>query len=516
MANPYEGFLNSVSGGNYAGSSGYWGDTGNNYQGSRAGMGYPGDRAKNSIAARYGLTPSSIGTSAESWGTSNSLSRPTIAGDGLAYVGGSNTKFTGTDPVTKKRYVNGAEQSLVPGTDTYINPNDPNQRYQAVSIVKDPTLSGAADDLSTQFATAAKNAITDYSKLLPDYQAQAATAEAASKAAADTSGTQKTLQDAQTRFSTGLDTAQSDYSALDAANAAKQRDIVAKRYADEATYNDLQDQSNQIAQGGVMRMTSKNGAIRGGIPYGTDAQAAFARESYQAGLPYQLAKENYHQQNLANESGVETALTADEARRIGFNVAAQGQQYQSAQSTAQAVQALKVSSANQDWETMTRILSVPTLYNEAVQRAAAGDVQLGQALAAFKATTNYQGLRDVLGEQVSTPAYFSQNQGNLPNAQTPTTRNGTPSASPNYFNPNSGGGGGGGTSGTTGGQTNPNANDYVNPDKSINPYGLQNWQLWQRASYGGDSRGAFDSNYLNSQANSYSDQGLPISASGAD
>lgn len=418
-----------------------------------------------SIASKYGNTQSNQGNVAR------------IGPDGLAYTGGSTTRYTGKDPVTGKMFQDGVEQTLVPGTsDQYINPNDPNARYAPVSIAKNPALNTVTDAQTAQLAKNVTGNIKSWNDLLPDYNAAGAASIASSKTAADTSGAQNTLQTAQNRFSTGLDTAQGDYATLDAANAAKQRDIVAKRYADEAAYNDLQNQSRDVAQAGVMRMTSKNGALRGGIPFGTDAQSAFARQSYEASLPYQLAKQQYHQQNLANESGVETALTADEARRIGFNVSAQGQQYQSAQGTAQAIQALKVASASQDQETVKRILQNPQLLQEAVRQSMQGDAQLGLLITQAIGANNYQALRDKLGMQVSQPQYFSSgNPGGYPAATSPVN-NGGGGVAPNYFNPN--GQAGGGTATTTGGVTldatggiSPGTyNPYNNPVR--NPYNL--------------------------------------------
>lgn len=406
-----------------------------------------------SIASKYGNTQSNQGNVAR------------IGPDGLAYTGGTTSRYTGKDPISGKTYKDGVEQTLVPGTsDQYINPNDPNARYAPVSIAKNPALNAVTDAQTEQLAKSVAGNIKSWSDLLPDYNAAGAASIASSKTAADTSGAQKTFQDAQNRFSTGLDTAQGDYATLDAANAAKQRDIVARRYADEAAYNDLQNQSRDVAQAGVMRMTSKNGALRGGIPFGTDAQAAFARQSYEASLPYQLAKEQYHQQNLANESGVETALTADEARRIGFNVSAQGQQYQSAQGTAQAIQALKVASASQDQETVKRILQNPQLLQEAVRQSMQGDAQLGLLITQAIGANNYQALTDKLGIQVSQPQYFSAGPtGGYPAATTPT--GGSPSYWPNSGTSTGTGGGNGGTPALT-----LDATGGIKPG-TYNPYG---------------------------------------------
>lgn len=443
-----------------------------------------------SISSKYGNTQSNQGNVAH------------IGPDGLAYTAGSTTRYTGKDPLTGKYFENGVEKSLVPGTaDTYINPNDPNARYAPASIAKNPALNAVTDAQTAQLAKNVTGNIKSWNDLLPDYNAAGAASIASSKTAADTSGAQNTLQTVQNRFSTGLDTAQDDYAALDAANAAKQRDIVGRRYADEAAYNDLQNQSRDVAQAGVMRMTNKNGALRGGVPFGTDAQAAFARQSYGASLPYQLAKENYHQQNLANESGVETALTADGARRIGFNVAAQGQQYQSAQGTAQAIQALKVASASQDQETVKRILQNPQLLQEAVRQSTQGDAQLGLLISQAIGANNYQALQDKLGMQVSQPAYFTSPTGGYPAATSPVN-NGGGSAAPNYFNPN--GQAVGGTVTTTGGGLTLDAtggiaagtyNPYKNPVR--NPYGLAT-----RNPYPGDTTSGLGPD---SQANSYYD-----------
>lgn len=67
-SNPYERYQASLESGNYQGSSGYWGDTGQ-YGGARQGYGYPGDTSRNSLASQQGLTSQAAGTSPYSWGS---------------------------------------------------------------------------------------------------------------------------------------------------------------------------------------------------------------------------------------------------------------------------------------------------------------------------------------------------------------------------------------------------------------------------------------------------------------
>jgi len=494
--NPYQAYQAALSGQQYPGSSGYYFDedslTSSPYGISRTGSGYAGDRAKNAIASRYGLTPSAAGTNTESWGTSDSLSEPTIGADGLAYQGGSTSLFTGKSKRTGKVYQNGVELSRVPGSTDYINANDPTQRYSSVSIDKNPAISKEADTLTADFTKAAESSIKDYNSILSDYQKQAGTAEDASKAAADVSGTTGALTDAQKQYAGELGGAQTDYAALDAANAAKQRAIVAARYGDEATYNALMDQANQLAQAGVTKSVSrfgsaKNAAAGANLGMGTDTAALAARESYTASLPYQMAKEKYHQENLANEAGVETQLTADEARRIGFDVSTNTQKYQSAQGTAQAIQALKVSAAALDWETVNKIMQVPQLAAQVQQQILSGDTQLAQALNALKSQSTYQGLYDKLGVNVSQPNYYSLQNPSYPNARTPQTQ------TPQYFQ--------GGTSGATSTGTTDAQGNQLSPTQQWQNY----WNAKGAPSNVAGARGQFAGNYLDAQGNSYYD-----------
>lgn len=57
MATPIQNYLSEVSGKNYQGSTGYWGDRGSSQMPwqYRDGLGYPGDRGKAAIAAKYGV-----------------------------------------------------------------------------------------------------------------------------------------------------------------------------------------------------------------------------------------------------------------------------------------------------------------------------------------------------------------------------------------------------------------------------------------------------------------------------
>lgn len=430
-----------------------------------------------SVAGKYGNTQQNQGNIAR------------IGPDGLAYTGGSTTRYSGKDPVTGKMYKDGVEQTLIPGSsDQYINPNDPNQRYQAVSISKDPTLSGAADDLSAQFAKSAKASLTDYSKILDDYKKQAGVATDASRAAADTGPTQAALQTAQDRFSTGLDTSQAEYRARNAENTGVQRDIINQEQADLGRYDTLNDQANALAQAGVTKQVSRYGlgknASAGGanLGLGSDETALLARESYAASFPYQMAKEARAQQVLQNRSNTENQLSAADAARIGFDVSTNAQRYQSAQGTAQAIQALKVSAASLDWDTVSRIMSVPQLAAQVQQQILAGDTQLAQALSGLKSTTNYQGLQDRLGANITQPQYYSQANPGYPAASTPST------FGPNY--PTTVNGGGGGQAGPTQTSTGEIPGFARNPGENLTAYWNRYWSEKQRTyptGYPGDT-----------------------------
>ena len=311
-------------------------------------------------------------------------------------------------------YANGVlSGQQVPFSNKSINPNDANQRYQGVNIPKGSPVAGGSADLAQSFQSGQDQGLKDFGTYLSQAKGVAGTAIDASKAAGDVSQTTQALQGAQKRYDLNLADSNARYQQQLQQNAAAETGVVNQATQDLGLYDtaltNAEGLAQQQAENAVTRYGMGKNAGGANMGLGTDVARLALQKSYEASQPYELAKVNQRYSNLSNY-----ALPV--ARDIGQQGIAYAGSYlpgisaasfSSTQGTAQAIQSLKQAAAAQDWSTVQQILQLPG--GEAAVRNAiyGGDVQILSALNALYGQTNYQGLQDLMGTNVSQPVGFN-------------------------------------------------------------------------------------------------------------
>lgn len=365
--------------GNYAGSSGYGVDA----------------------QGRYGYQP----------GRRSSFSTP----DYPVYFNGRYISIQTQKPWTGKLQTGQTTKAgvIVPESEPSFE-----DRYKAREVIKDPVIAAEADKLQKTFDDTAATTTTDYQSYLKDFKTQAQAAIDAMKTAADTGPDIEALRNAQSRYSTGLDTAAADYLALNQDAAGRQRALVAEARdlsgydaAQNAIKADLLAQATQAAN---RYHLGKFAGTNAGL--GTDDMAAYLRASAQAALPIELAKQTERNRVLSDVAiPSERYLTGLETNRIGsFMPSVLGAQYQSATNLESAIQALRNSAATGNWQAAQYIAQIPEIAAALRQKILQGDSSLVGLLAQLRDQSRYRGLEDTQRVQVSQPMYFNMNTGGYP------------------------------------------------------------------------------------------------------
>lgn len=388
--------------------------------------------------------------------------RAHIGTDGLAYVGGSNQRFTGKDAASGKTYKDGVEQQLVPGTaDTFINPNDPSARYKPVSITKDPAVASAADDLLATFKKNTDASLQDFSSYLNNFKTDLSGARDKTAAATDITAPVASLRADQAKYAGALNTASAGSDAAIADNAAKEQAILGK-YQDTIPQYDVASQNTaDRAQAAAVQALSKY-KLGTGTPtsLGSNEERILARNVADIQLPTQLAKIKAQQDFYSGLAlPVQRELYGNTQTGVRFNADNAAKEFASGQATEQTIQGLKQTVANMSTTAAIQFmqaLRVPAEIQQAI--LSAQTQQLGQ-IAQVKAGNQYQGLQDVLGANLTQPQYFSQSQPGQPSYR-PTTSSPvgySPAGSPTVT----------GTPGNTGNSpmtVNPNQYPIIDPN----------------------------------------------------
>ena len=346
--------------------------------------------------------------------------------------------YSGVDPHSGYTYSNGVQTSgtpgsaataTIPGTNTQINPNDPNQRYQAVNIDKNKDVVAAEGDLMKTFQDNAKSALSDFGTTLSNFKNDLASARTKANAATDITGTTKALTDAQGEYSGSLDASNAAYQKALADSAAAQRGVVSQANADLPLYD--QATNNVIAnQLGLAQQNFSRYKMGSATPTsGSSADMReLARAADQASAPMELAKVNQRYNILGS-----LAMPAEE--RIGaaginyagsFLPSIAGSRYGSATTLANTLQGLKQQVAGMSMQDATQFLTAAGIPAQMQQAILSGQInQLGQ-LGQVESANKYQGLQDLLGVNVSQPVGYNMGNPGYPSypPTPPTSRYG--------------------------------------------------------------------------------------------
>jgi len=326
---------------------------------------------------------------------------------------------------------NGQLGVQVPYSNQVINPNDPNQRYQAVNIVKSPTIAAGEETLMDSFKKGATDSLKGFSDWLGTFKTSLSSAFTKSQEATDPTAAISTLQSRQTGYDTALGQAKTDYEALNQRTAEEQRGLVQEARDLIPEYDkaaqDAANQSLALLQRNVSRYKAASGTP---MSLGSNEIQQLQAGAAQILVPMEQAKIQQRYNVLSNYA-VPMALDIAnrEQQRIGvFNPEIAKQQFQSGQATAQTIQQLQVITAQMARQDAVAFLQAMAVPDQIQQQILSGQIsQLGQ-LGQIDAMANYQGLQDVLGANPSQPQYYSMGTGGYPNA--------------GRYSPSGGGGGG--------------------------------------------------------------------------
>lgn len=321
----------------------------------------------------------------------------------------SRTKQPWTGQLPNGQYAANGRISQAP-TAPAIDPNNPNQRYKAVDIVKDPAIASASDDLLAQFKKTADASLGHFNDYLKEFQNASKTAFDKSKIAADTSGTEAALRGELSQYRDTLSGAASDYANLNTADAARQRDIVRQA-------NDLLPMYDQAAtnigdrQAAELRKLVSRYKLGTGTPtsLGSDEQRILARGLADVMLPLEEQKIGRRYDVLSNLAlPVERDITGRETSRIAsFVPSVAGSIFGAGTGVANQIQALKERVANMSMTDAVRYLQMAGVPAEVMQHILGVDISQLGAISQLRDQSRYRGLQDLLGVNLSQPQSFN-------------------------------------------------------------------------------------------------------------
>lgn len=352
--------------------------------------------------------------------------------------------WSGKEPRSGKMFTNGVETANpqmdgveVPyGGGARINPNDPNQRYKAVDIVKDPAIADATSSLLDSFKQSTSDALKGFDDYLKEFKLNTSAALEKSKSALDIQPTINEMRANQAKYNSDLDVstaaqkaeldrARTDYAALNNQNAGTQRDIIQKQYDELGAFDRGTQEAAQAEKLAALENLSRYKLGPGQVPtgLGTEETNILTKNIGDIAMRMKQAQIAKRYDLYGNEANVERGIYGTEQNRVAsFNpevaarefAASQGtamQQFQSGQATVQTIQALKERVANMSIEQAIQFFNLLGVPAQIRQQILGGQIsQLGQ-LGQLNELSRYRGLRDVLGAELSQPqgATFAAN-----------------------------------------------------------------------------------------------------------
>lgn len=356
--------------------------------------------------------------------------------------------FSGVNPYDGKTYKNGvpvvapAGQQFIPGTTTPIDPNDPNQRYRAVSVDKNPAVTGEANTLIDDFKKSAASSLEDFGSYLNDFKSQLSGAVAKGKSATDITGYTNDLAAQQNRYSGALDTALTGAAQSNANTASREQAILAAEQENNRVGTNNALTAAEKLQLGQLGAQISRYKLAGGTPrsLGSDELAMAASGARAIAVPIELQRVQ-NEQNILHNTALPIA-NADSARDSqffqNFSPSVAGSRYQSGTQVLTMVQQAKEKAAAGDFQNAAQLLQLAGAPADMIQRMYSGDVSVIAALNQLLGQSQYLGLQDVLGANVSQPVGASPSFGGLPVSRynvpnQPITVNGTSTGTSNPY-----------------------------------------------------------------------------------
>lgn len=395
--NPWEQYLATLGSGNYAGSSGYWGDASDKAGGTyRFGMGYPGDRAKAALANAAGV---------QAGGTVGALQLP-----------GAGRTSTGSSPSIASRY----EALQIPKSQMLINgANSLAGKFNAgtgdIPGFDDllASMKGASGDITQAYNNQKK------SFDLTDFAAGQRGADARAAGLTDT-------------FSTNARAIGDRYAASDAKYAGQVGDIIKRGYDLLPSYDAAANAIGDEQVGKLLGDVNRYKIAGGNLGLGGDELRKIARGVGDIRLPLEREKIGQRYNLLQNLElpGDREIASRNAARYSGFDMPLEQQLYGAKQgdvlrgkATDAQLKQLEMSVANMSVDAAAnylKSLSIPAnVIQEILQRHNAtlgGQISNLGALGNVEDSGYYRGLNYLPGANVSQPGYYPSNTGGYPSS----------------------------------------------------------------------------------------------------
>jgi len=347
----------------------------------------------------------------------------------------SRTKqpYTGKSPQTGYYISNGRVTAPPPGVSTPgIDPNNVQQRYKAVSIPKQPDVSAETSDLLTTFKKQADASLQDFSSYLNDFKKNLGTAQTAAAAASSPATVGKEAADMQAQqrqYAQSLDASQKALADLNAQTAAQEQGAVAQAQgllpSYDAAAQAIADRQMQAVVGNLSRYKMGTGTPTSA---GSDESRILANAASDVYLPLERDKINKQYDIISNlQLPVTRDIAGRETSRIAqFDPMVAGQKFQSGIATDKDVQALRDQVRNMTYEDAVRFMQAAQIPVSIQQAILSGNIgQLGQ-LSQLETASNYQGLQDLLGANITPATYYNQQfPGGFPSRYPSTAGTGT-------------------------------------------------------------------------------------------
>ena len=313
--------------------------------------------------------------------------------------------FSGTDPSGKTYQggrITGEPVPYNPGQT--INPNDPNQRYRAVDIIKAPGVANATSALMDRFNKTSATALQDFGQYLNAFKNQVGTAQTRSAAATDIGPFANTMRGYQGAYADALNRSMADYEALNRQTAGNEMGIV-QEARDLIPEYDRSINNLRAYQSGQLQSDINSRYSAGATPrsMGSGLARELVRGEAAISVPLEQAKiaQRY---NVLSQYAMPATLdiaNRETARIANFNPMVAAQQFQSGQATEQTIQQLAMVTANMTYDNAIRYMQALSVPVDLQQRIMSGDIANLGGLNQLYSGSRYQGLQDVLGANVT-------------------------------------------------------------------------------------------------------------------
>lgn len=285
-----------------------------------------------------------------------------------------------------------------------INPNDPNQRYQAVNVVKSPEVATQTDALLKSVGAAADT--IDFNALLKNYAGMMEGSRQKADTAFDITPYEQAMRTYQTTYGDTMGAMPGQYEDLNRKIAAGEQGIVTEARGLIPEYDAAINRAGDYAS----RQLSQN--VLGRYSTGATAKAAgsgLARELLrgEAAIRVPLEQAKIQQKyNVLSQYAMPAELdmaNRETARVTQFNPMVAAQLFQSGQNTEQNIMQAGAEMAKMSAAEANNYLQQLRGYMDAAYMPEERKIQILGALDQLYRNSRYQGLQDVLGTNV-TPA----------------------------------------------------------------------------------------------------------------